>query len=66
VQLLQNNVIGPMLLSKTLGLHPLAIILSIMAGAVLGGMPGILLAIPVATCLHVLGSVALKPLRPKT
>jgi predicted PurR-regulated permease PerM len=54
VQLLQNNVIGPMLLAKTLGLHPLVIILSVMAGATLGGMPGILLAIPVATCMNVL------------
>jgi predicted PurR-regulated permease PerM len=54
VQSIQNNVIGPLLLSRTLGLHPLAILLAIMAGGLLGGIPGILLAIPILTCLNVL------------
>jgi predicted PurR-regulated permease PerM len=54
VQFLQNNIIGPALLSKTLGLHPLAIIIAVMAGGVLGGIPGIVLSIPVLTCLNVL------------
>jgi predicted PurR-regulated permease PerM len=54
IQALQNNVIGPWLMSKTLGLHPLAIFIAVMAGGILGGIPGILLAIPVTTCLNIL------------
>ena len=60
VQLLQNNIIGPILLSKTLGLHPLAIILAVMAGGAVAGIPGILLGIPVVTCLNVLMSLRQK------
>jgi predicted PurR-regulated permease PerM len=62
VQLVQNNIIGPILLSKTLGLHPLAIIVAVMAGGMLAGIPGILLAIPVATCMNVLLSLRQKRL----
>jgi predicted PurR-regulated permease PerM len=62
VQLVQNNIIGPILLSKTLGLHPLAIIVAVMAGGMLAGIPGILLAIPVATCMNVLLSLRQKQL----
>jgi predicted PurR-regulated permease PerM len=62
IQLVQNNIIGPILLSKTLGLHPLAIILAVMAGGVLAGIPGILLGIPVATCINVLMALRQKRL----
>jgi predicted PurR-regulated permease PerM len=57
IQLVENNLITPVLLSKTLGLHPLATILAIIAGGILGGITGVLLAIPVLTCLNILVSV---------
>jgi len=54
VQVLENNIIGPWIMGRAVGLHPLAIILSIMAGGMLFGLPGIVLGIPVAACLNII------------
>jgi predicted PurR-regulated permease PerM len=54
VQVLANNIIGPWIMGKAVGLHPLAIILAIMFGGMLLGLPGIVLAIPVAACLNII------------
>lgn len=54
VQVLENNIIGPWIMGRAVGLHPLGIILSIMAGGMLFGLPGIVLAIPVAACLNII------------
>jgi predicted PurR-regulated permease PerM len=54
VQVLANNIIGPWIMGRAVGLHPLAIILAIMVGGLLLGLPGIVLAIPVAACLNII------------
>lgn len=54
VQILANNIIGPWIMGRAVGLHPLAIILAIMFGGMLLGLPGIVLAIPVAACLNII------------
>jgi predicted PurR-regulated permease PerM len=54
VQLVENNVVGPLLMGKAVGLHPLAIIVAIIVGGLLFGMVGIVLAIPAATCINII------------
>lgn len=46
VQILEGNVIGPQIVGKTLQLHPLMIILALLIGGELGGVVGLLLAVP--------------------
>jgi len=53
VQQLENNLIVPRVMGKTTGLNPLVVILSILAGARIGGIVGALLAVPVATAISV-------------
>lgn len=48
VQQLEGNVLEPLILSHVIDLHPMAIILSITAGAVVLGILGAFLAVPVA------------------
>lgn len=48
VQQLESNVLEPYILGKAIKLHPLAVILSISAGAILIGVLGAFLAVPVA------------------
>ncbi len=48
VNQLDGNVLQPLLLGQTLSLHPLAILLALTAGTILGGIVGTLLAVPVA------------------
>lgn len=45
---LENHILVPLLVKKLVGLNPVAIILAILAGAKLGGIFGILLAVPLA------------------
>jgi len=45
---LEGHVFVPLLIKKLVGLNPVAIILAILAGAKLGGIFGILLAVPLA------------------
>jgi predicted PurR-regulated permease PerM len=54
VQAIESNVLGPWIMSKTVGLHPLAILTSLLMGGALGGLTGIVIAIPVTICIHVL------------
>jgi len=54
VQLLENNVIVPRIMGRTTGISPLTVILGILIGATLMGIPGALLAVPVAAAIQVL------------
>lgn len=47
VQQLQNNVLEPLILSQAVRLHPLVVLFSLAAGAVLGGLVGAFIAVPV-------------------
>lgn len=59
-QVLEGNVITPKLLGGSVGMHPLWILFSIMAGSALFGIVGMMLAVPVAATLGVLTGFALK------
>lgn len=48
IQQLENHILVPLLIKKLVGLNPVAVILSILIGAKLGGVLGILLAVPLA------------------
>ena len=53
-QVLEGNVISPKLLGGSVGLHPLWILFSIMAGASLFGIVGMMISVPVAATVGVL------------
>lgn len=47
----EGHVLQPLLLGRAVRLHPLAVFLSITAGGVLAGIPGVFFAVPVAAAL---------------
>lgn len=52
VMQLESHVLQPMLLGRAVKLHPLAVILAITAGLVVGGIAGALLAVPLLAVLN--------------
>ncbi len=53
-QQLENHVLNPLIMSKTVNLSALWVLLSVLAGAELAGFVGALLAIPAAGTIHVI------------
>ena len=53
-QVLEGMVLSPLLVGDRIGLHPVAVIFSVMAGGQLFGFLGVLLALPVAAVIVVL------------
>jgi predicted PurR-regulated permease PerM len=53
-QLLESNVLTPLLVGDRIGLHPVAVIFAVMAGGQLFGFVGVLLALPLAAVIAVL------------
>lgn len=51
IQFIDGNFIGPKLLSKSIKIHPLIIIVSLIFGSAIGGLLGMLLAVPVGAYL---------------
>jgi predicted PurR-regulated permease PerM len=47
IQAIDGNVVGPKLLSRSIQIHPLIIIISLIFGSAMGGFLGMLLAVPV-------------------
>ncbi|GAB6158961.1 AI-2E family transporter [Desulfotomaculum varum] len=58
IQQLEGNVISPRILGDSVGLHPLAIIVVLLAGGHLFGIAGMLLAVPLAAIARILVSFA--------
>jgi len=54
VQLIENNLLVPRIMGHATGVSPLTIILGILIGATIAGIPGALLAVPVAAAIQVL------------
>ena len=52
VQQLEAHVLQPLVMGRAVSIHPLAIVLAISAGAVLGGIIGALLAVPALAFLN--------------
>jgi len=55
-QLVENNILTPVVYSQTIKLHPLAILLAVLIGGLLYGIVGTLLAMPVAEVMRIAGS----------
>ena len=54
VQQLENNLIVPKVMERAVALHPLAVMLALLAGSELMGISGAILSVPVAAALSVL------------
>lgn len=64
IQLLENNVLAPRVMHKTVGVNPLVTLLAIVAFGALFGFAGLLLAIPIAAIVQIILDRSL--LRPQT
>ena len=53
IQQVQNHIVVPQVMRRTVGLNPVAVILALLIGAKLAGVAGILLAVPSAAALSV-------------
>lgn len=62
-QIIEGNIIAPKVLGKSVGLHPLWILFALLAGGSAFGLVGVLLAVPVAAVIGVLGSFVLTKYR---
>ncbi len=54
VQELENKLLVPKVMQRTVGLHPVTIIIVLLIGAKLMGVLGILLAVPVASVFYII------------
>ncbi len=62
VQQLEGYVLTPLVMKKAVGLNPVAVILALMIGAKLGGVAGIIVAVPIATILgEIVNDLVRKP-----
>jgi predicted PurR-regulated permease PerM len=52
IQQAENNILVPRIIGRSLKLHPLVVLLAAMAGGILGGVVGILLAAPIVATLR--------------
>jgi putative permease len=62
---LDGNIIAPLLLSKVVKIHPVAIIISILVFGGLWGFWGLVFAIPLATLLHAVLKTRISPTIPR-
>ena len=62
-QLLESYALTPKLVGERIGLHPLAVVFAVMAGGVLFGFAGMLLALPMAAVANVLMHFAVEQYR---
>lgn len=56
VMQLEGHVLQPLLLGRAVHVHPLAVVLSIAAGLLIGGIFGALIAVPTVACVNVAGT----------
>ena len=60
IQEIEGDVISPKIVGNSIGLHPVAIMLAILAGGTFGGLMGMVLAVPIAGIVKVLGNRIIK------
>lgn len=53
IQQVESNIIAPKIIGDRLGMHPLVVIFAVLAGGVLGGILGTLVAVPLVAILRV-------------
>jgi hypothetical protein len=54
IQLLENNLLAPRVMHKTVGVNPIVTLLAIVAFGALFGFAGLLLAIPIAAIIQII------------
>jgi len=60
IQIVEGNILSPNIVGKSLNLHPILIIIALLAGEAIGGILGMILAVPIlAVCKVVINRVAL-------
>ncbi len=52
LQQIENHILVPLLIGKTVGLHPVIVIIALLLGAEVGGFLGILISVPAAVILQ--------------
>ena len=62
VQIIEGFILTPRILGKSVGIHPIGVILAFIVGAELFGLLGIIIAIPAAAAFRVLFHHMLKGL----
>ncbi len=55
IQQLEGSLLAPRIVGGAVGLHPLAVITALLVGDYLHGLAGVILSVPLAGCLRVLG-----------
>lgn len=61
VQQLENHILVPVVMGKTVGLNPVAVIIALLVGANLAGIAGMIISVPIATVIvEVLDDMAKK------
>lgn len=53
LQFLEGNILSPLIVGKSLHMHPLMIMLALLAGGEMGGVIGLILAVPILAILKV-------------
>ena len=51
VQQLENHILVPVVLGKSVGLNPVVVIIALLVGQSLAGIPGMILSVPLATII---------------
>ncbi|MEK7203533.1 MAG: AI-2E family transporter, partial [Patescibacteria group bacterium] len=51
IQQVENQILSPLILGRTLGINPVVVIISLLVGFNLAGILGMVLAVPVATVI---------------
>ena len=54
LQFIESNILGPLVVGKSLHMHPVVIMLGLLAGGELAGIIGMILAVPVMAVLKVM------------
>jgi len=52
IQQLENHVLSPVILSRAAGVDPVTVVLALLAGSQLAGIPGLILAVPVTIVIQ--------------
>jgi predicted PurR-regulated permease PerM len=61
IQQAENHILVPVVLGKTVGLNPVVVVIALLAGAKLGGIIGLILAVPIAAIVvEILDDIARK------
>jgi predicted PurR-regulated permease PerM len=60
IQQIESNILVPRVMGRTVGVSPLTVILGILVGSVLAGLPGAFLAVPLAGATQVILAHALR------